>query len=71
MHNIKYQLGQNIKTYRKRRGLTQEELAAEANIDYKYLQRIEGRNPPNLGVELIAKIAKALKTTPSKLIELK
>ena len=69
--DIKINLGLKIKKLRDKRGLTQEQLAAEANIDYKYLQRIEGKNPPNLGIELIEKIAKALKTTPSQLLKFK
>lgn len=67
--DIKIKLGNNIKNRRKKFKLTQEEFASQADIDYKYLQRIEGKNPPNLGIEFIAKIAKALKTTPSKLID--
>lgn len=67
--NIRLKVGQKIKSLRIKRGLTQEQFAAEADIDYKYLQRIEGKNPPDLGITLIQKIAKALKTTPSKLLE--
>jgi transcriptional regulator with XRE-family HTH domain len=66
---IKIKLGQRIKTLRNRHSLTQEELASLADIDYKYLQRIEGKNPPDMGVILIQKIAKALKTTPSNLLK--
>ena len=67
--NIRQHVGQRIKELRQKHGLTQEQFAAEADIDYKYLQRIEGKNPPDLGIELISKIAKALKTTPSKLLK--
>ncbi len=66
---IKIKLGQRIKVLRNRCSLTQEELAALADIDYKYLQRIEGKNPPDMGVILIQKIAKALKTTPANLLK--
>lgn len=69
--NIKQKLGQRIKIYRQKLGLTQEQFASEADIDYKYFQRIEGRNPPNIGIELIEKIAKTLKLTPSKLLDFK
>lgn len=67
--NIKLKIGQKIKNLRSKLGLTQEELAAEADMDYKYLQRIEGKNPPDLGITLIEKIAEALKTTPSNLLK--
>lgn len=66
---IRYHVGQRIKELRKQAGFTQEEFAAKADIDYKYLQRIEGKTPPDLGIELINKIAKALKTTPANLLK--
>lgn len=61
MKDIKIIVGQNIKKYRLKKKLTQVELADKADIDYKYLQRIEGKNPPNLKVETIEKISQALK----------
>ena len=67
--NIKLQIGKKIKELRNKNKLTQEQLADKANVDYKYLQRIEGKSPPNIGIELLAKLAKALKTTPAKLLE--
>ncbi len=67
--NICLKLGQNIKKLRIRKSYTQQKLSEEANIDYKYLQRIEGKTPPNLKVETIAKIAKALNVPPSVLLE--
>ncbi len=69
--DIRRKTSQRIKEVRKKLGLTQEQLAAEADIDYKYLQRIEGKNPPDMGIELIGKLAKALKISPGKLLDLK
>lgn len=66
--DIKLKIGKRIKELRNKRNMTQEELAAAAEIDYKYLQKIEGKNPPNLKVETIEKLAKALKITPDKLL---
>jgi len=57
-----------IKELRDKRKMTQEELAASAEIDYKYLQKIEGKTPPNLKVETIEKLARALGTSPDKLL---
>ena len=65
--NIRLRLGARIKTLRKKNGYTQEKLSELADIDYKYLQRIEGKNPPALKVDTIEKLSKALKITPSKL----
>ena len=67
--SIKLGAGKKIRELRKKRGLTQEKLAELAEIDYKYVQRIEGKNPPNIKLETIAKLAKTLKVSPSALLE--
>ena len=65
---LKTTVGKRIKEFRKKIGLTQEELSEKSGIDYKYLQRMEGKNPPNLKLETIEKISKALKVDPAKLL---
>jgi len=67
--NIRLELGKKIKELRKKCGYTQERLSEVANIDYKYIQRIEGKNPPALKIDTIEKLANALKTTPSNLLK--
>jgi len=49
-----------LKQFRERRGLTQQELAERAGLDYKHLQTLEGKNPPNITVDSVEKLAKAL-----------
>ena len=66
---IRLKLGRKIREFRERRGYTQSKLAELADIDYKYLQRIEGKNPPALKIDTIGKIAKALKTVPANLLD--
>jgi transcriptional regulator with XRE-family HTH domain len=66
--DIKLELGKKIKELRTLRGMTQEELAGATGIDYKYLQRIEGKTPPNVKVETIEKFAEALNVKPSELL---
>ena len=68
---IRVKLGGKIKEYRQKRGFTQEKLAELANVDYKYLQRIEGKTPPALKIDTIERIAKALKITPADLLKFK
>jgi len=65
---IQQKVGNKIKEYREKRKLTQEELSEKSGIDYKYLQKIEGKTPPNLKVETIERIARALNISPSKLL---
>ena len=66
---IRIKLGRKIQYYRSKCGYTQEKLAELASIDYKYLQRVEGKNPPALKIDTIGKLAKALKISPAKLID--
>lgn len=67
--SIRLKLGGKIRELRVRRGYTQTKLAELADIDYKYLQRIEGKNPPALKIDTIEKLARALKVTPAKLLD--
>ena len=69
MISIRLKLGKNIKKLRQKMRYTQQKLSEEANIDYKYLQKIEGKNPPNIKVETIARLAKALKVAATTLLE--
>ena len=61
-------VGENVRRLRLGRGLTQEQLAFEAEIDLTYLGGIErGRRNPSLLV--MARIAKALSATPIDLLD--
>ena len=57
-----------IRELRRKRVYTQEKLSEMANIDYKYIQKIEGKNPPALKIDTIGKLAKALKVKPAELL---
>lgn len=48
--------------------MTQEELAALIGIDYKYIQKIEGKNPPAVRIDAIGKLAKALRLPINSLL---
>lgn len=52
-------LGKRVRELRKKRGLTQEQLAERANVDVKYLGNIErGRENPTIGT--LEKLVNAL-----------
>jgi transcriptional regulator with XRE-family HTH domain len=61
-------LGQSIAKLRLAKNLTQEALAAKADLDRTYLSDIE-RGVRNPGIKNVVLIAKALGITPSKLLE--
>ena len=49
-----------VKELRIKKGLTQQQLAELAEVEYKYIQKIEGKNPPSLGLLKLIKLIKAL-----------
>jgi transcriptional regulator with XRE-family HTH domain len=59
--------GRNVRRFRKQKGLTQEDLAFEAEIDLTYMGGIErGKRNPSLLV--MARIAEALSVPLPKLL---
>ncbi len=68
MPDINKEVGKRILKYRKKRGLTQEGLAFEADLHRAYIGQIE-RGEKNIGVQNLQKIAKALNIKISKLLE--
>ncbi|MCP4351048.1 MAG: helix-turn-helix transcriptional regulator [Desulfobacterales bacterium] len=58
-NNLLILLGKRIKSLRRFRGMTQEELGEKANINYKYLGTLE-RGEKQATIEILAKIADAL-----------
>ncbi len=67
--NARKQLAKNVKKYRIEIGFTQDRVAEIANIEYKYFQSIAGRNPPNITLETLNKLSKALKASPAELLK--
>jgi len=62
-------IGAAIRRARKVVGLTQEALAVDAGLDRSYMGGIE-RGEHNFAVMTVAKIADALKISPSELFDL-
>jgi transcriptional regulator with XRE-family HTH domain len=50
-----------VRQFREANGLTQEQFAERAGIDYKYYQHVEAGRKPNLGMETLLKLAKGTK----------
>lgn len=68
-YTIRTKLGKKIRELRVKYNYTQEELSEIADIDYKYIQKIEGKNPPAIRIDTIEKLAKALKVKPYNLLK--
>ena len=67
MKDIKRTFGQRIKTLRRFRSLTQEQLAERSGLSYKFIGEIE-RGTGNPTIETIGKIARALEMPVARLL---
>lgn len=68
MEDWKRLVGTNVRRLRKAKGLTQEQLAFEAEIDLTYMGGIErGKRNPSLAV--LVSLAKALGARPADLLK--
>ncbi|MFA5337642.1 MAG: helix-turn-helix transcriptional regulator [Candidatus Omnitrophota bacterium] len=70
-NNIKVNYGKRLRQLRKKCGYTQQKLAELANIEYKHIQRLEGKNPCDVKLSTLEKLAKAFGIPISKLLDFK
>jgi len=61
-------LGENVKRYRKQRGLTQKEVALIAGISGATVSEIESETKPP-SMKMLKKLATALRCTPADLLK--
>ncbi|MEC2799057.1 helix-turn-helix transcriptional regulator, partial [Bacillus thuringiensis] len=66
MSNFLKLVGENIRILRKKRGLTQEELAERINLQQAYIGGIE-RGERNISMLTLQKIAVGLEISPDKI----
>jgi len=64
-----YNIGNNIKKYRAKLGLTQEGLVKKSGVKYTTLSKIESGASKKPTVQIIAKIAKALNVSIEDLLK--
>ena len=53
-----------LREIRRRKNLTQEQLAERLNISVRYVQVLESKKCPNIKLDTLGKLAKALKVKP-------
>ncbi|WP_294445684.1 helix-turn-helix transcriptional regulator [uncultured Mailhella sp.] len=68
MDTVDLRFANALKKLRKAKGLTQEALAQRAGVDYKYLQKLEGRNPSSPTLATMKKLANGLEVTLVELV---
>lgn len=69
MENINIRLSKRLRELRKKHKLTQEGLSEASGLDYKYIQRLEGKNPSSPTLNSLEKLAKAFNLKISKLLD--
>ena len=67
-HDYLKKIGLNIRNARKEKGMSQESLALEADLDRSYVGGVE-RGERNISVVNLKKIADALKVPSSQLLQ--
>ncbi len=65
----KNMIGDNVKKFREKKGLTQDNLARKADIPYTTLTKLESNVVKKPSVHTVAKIAKALNVSMEELIK--
>jgi len=68
--NINIRFGKRLRELRKKKKLTQEELAQASGLDYKYIQRLEGKKPSSPTLNSLEKLAKAFNISMPSLLKL-
>ncbi|MDI6794399.1 MAG: helix-turn-helix transcriptional regulator [bacterium] len=67
--DIKLRFAQRLKELRHNYDYTQQQSAELADIDYKHLQRLEGKNPCAVRIDTLEKLAKAFNISCSELLD--
>ena len=69
MEEINRRFGAHLRKLREKHKLTQEQLAQMSEVDYKYIQRLEGKAPSSPTLNTLEKLAKAFGITISQLLK--
>lgn len=67
--NLRQVFAANLRRIRHARSFSQEELAHTADVDRTYVSKLE-RGASNVGIDIIAKLARVLKVEPAELLKL-
>lgn len=60
--------GQTLKEIRRRRGISQRDIAEKVNVDFSYISKIENDRLPPPAADTIVKICDALDVPPDELL---
>ena len=61
---LRKRFANNLKSIREEKKLTQEQLAERLNISVRYVQRLESKSCPNVKLDTIDNLSRALRVRP-------
>ncbi|MFT7636948.1 MAG: transcriptional regulator with XRE-family HTH domain [Candidatus Omnitrophota bacterium] len=66
---LRFKIGEKLKELRVKKGLTQQQVADLSEVDYKHVQKMEGKTPSDIRIETLEKICKALNVSLSQFLK--
>jgi len=69
MSKSESKLGNNVKKYRKKLGISQDALSKRANLAFHTVAKIEAGSTPNPTIDTVKKLAKALEVNINDLLQ--
>lgn len=69
--SLRHKVAKTIRQLRYVYGWTQAELAKRSKVSVRYIQKIESKNPPDMTIDVLAKIANAFGITCSDILHRK
>ena len=58
--DIRLRLARTVRRLRRKQHITQQQLAEQAELDYKHIQLVEGKRSPYVRLDTLEKLAKGL-----------
>lgn len=66
--DIKLKIGREVRRLRRAQGWSQAELARRSQVSRSYIQKIESEKPPDMTLDILARLAKGFTLNCSKLV---
>ena len=67
--SLRAKIGREVRRLRLAHGWTQAELARRSQVSRSYIQKIESENPPDMTLDILARLAKGFKLNCSSLVK--
>jgi transcriptional regulator with XRE-family HTH domain len=68
--DVRRKLARRIQQLRQKHGYTQQKLSELSDIDYKHIQRLEGKSPSAAKIDTLEKLSKAFGLSLSELLKI-